>query len=112
MPNVAVFPLQGDDGPDVRGGSGDILLVHATETDRKGTWSSRAELGHGLARLWLPVLCPVQAAGLGESLQGSSEPGGLCLSVGHGGKLDKLLVVPFSSGDGINSLQPLPGCGR
>lgn len=27
---------QGDDGPDVRGGSGDILLVHATETDRKG----------------------------------------------------------------------------
>lgn len=28
--------LQGDDGPDVRGGSGDILLVHATETDRKG----------------------------------------------------------------------------
>ncbi|XP_053060448.1 rap guanine nucleotide exchange factor 1 isoform X16 [Acinonyx jubatus] len=26
---------QGDDGPDVRGGSGDILLVHATETDRK-----------------------------------------------------------------------------
>ncbi|KAG8509470.1 LOW QUALITY PROTEIN: Rap guanine nucleotide exchange factor 1, partial [Galemys pyrenaicus] len=29
--------LQGDDGPDVRGGSGDILLVHATETDRKGT---------------------------------------------------------------------------
>ncbi|XP_075041374.1 rap guanine nucleotide exchange factor 1 isoform X5 [Mixophyes fleayi] len=25
----------GDDGPDVRGGSGDILLVHATETDRK-----------------------------------------------------------------------------
>lgn len=45
MPDVAVFPLQGDDGPDVRGGSGDILLVHATETDRKGTWSSRAELG-------------------------------------------------------------------
>ena len=28
--------LKGDDGPDVRGGSGDILLVHATETDRKG----------------------------------------------------------------------------
>lgn len=27
---------EGDDGPDVRGGSGDILLVHATETDRKG----------------------------------------------------------------------------
>ncbi|XP_063792843.1 rap guanine nucleotide exchange factor 1 isoform X4 [Pseudophryne corroboree] len=26
---------EGDDGPDVRGGSGDILLVHATETDRK-----------------------------------------------------------------------------
>lgn len=35
---VFFFPrLQGDDGPDVRGGSGDILLVHATETDRKGT---------------------------------------------------------------------------
>lgn len=31
---------EGDDGPDVRGGSGDILLVHATETDRKGTRSS------------------------------------------------------------------------
>ncbi|KFO31942.1 Rap guanine nucleotide exchange factor 1 [Fukomys damarensis] len=26
---------EGDDGPDVRGGSGDILLVHATETDRR-----------------------------------------------------------------------------
>ncbi|XP_074066967.1 rap guanine nucleotide exchange factor 1 isoform X8 [Macrotis lagotis] len=26
---------ESDDGPDVRGGSGDILLVHATETDRK-----------------------------------------------------------------------------
>lgn len=58
MPNVVVFPLQGDDGPDVRGGSGDILLVHATETDRKGGWSSRAGLGHSLAQLWLPVLCP------------------------------------------------------
>ncbi|TKS84772.1 Rap guanine nucleotide exchange factor 1 CRK SH3-binding GNRP [Collichthys lucidus] len=28
---------ENDDGPDVRAGSGDILLVHATETDRKGT---------------------------------------------------------------------------
>lgn len=28
--------LQNDDGPDVRAGSGDILLVHATETERKG----------------------------------------------------------------------------
>lgn len=27
--------LESDDGPDVRAGSGDILLVHATETDRK-----------------------------------------------------------------------------
>lgn len=35
MPLV-LLSLQGDDGPDVRGGSGDILLVHATETDRKG----------------------------------------------------------------------------
>lgn len=26
---------ESDDGPDVRAGSGDILLVHATETDRK-----------------------------------------------------------------------------
>lgn len=33
---VLIFP-QNDDGPDVRAGSGDILLVHATETDRKGT---------------------------------------------------------------------------
>lgn len=31
------FFLQNDDGPDVRAGSGDILLVHATETERKGT---------------------------------------------------------------------------
>lgn len=35
MPPLLLSP-QGDDGPDVRGGSGDILLVHATETDRKG----------------------------------------------------------------------------
>ncbi|KAI5096323.1 rap guanine nucleotide exchange factor 1 isoform X4, partial [Silurus meridionalis] len=27
--------VEGDDGPDVRAGSSDILLVHATETDRK-----------------------------------------------------------------------------
>uniref|UniRef100_A0A6Q2YGN1 CRK SH3-binding GNRP n=1 Tax=Esox lucius TaxID=8010 RepID=A0A6Q2YGN1_ESOLU len=27
--------LENDDGPDVRAGSGDILLVHATQTDRK-----------------------------------------------------------------------------
>uniref|UniRef100_A0A3B5L1T6 Rap guanine nucleotide exchange factor (GEF) 1b n=1 Tax=Xiphophorus couchianus TaxID=32473 RepID=A0A3B5L1T6_9TELE len=27
---------ENDDGPDVRAGSGDILLVHATETERKG----------------------------------------------------------------------------
>ncbi|KAI6076013.1 Rap guanine nucleotide exchange factor 1 isoform X1 [Aix galericulata] len=32
---------EGDDGPDVRGGSGDILLVHATETDRKDTFKKR-----------------------------------------------------------------------
>lgn len=32
-----LFILQNDDGPDVRAGSGDILLVHATETERKGT---------------------------------------------------------------------------
>lgn len=37
MCKALLFSLQGDDGPDVRGGSGDILLVHATETDRKGT---------------------------------------------------------------------------
>uniref|UniRef100_A0A671PW52 CRK SH3-binding GNRP n=1 Tax=Sinocyclocheilus anshuiensis TaxID=1608454 RepID=A0A671PW52_9TELE len=29
------FKAENDDGPDVRAGSGDILLVHATETDRK-----------------------------------------------------------------------------
>lgn len=45
QPHVASCPpvllsLQGDDGPDVRGGSGDILLVHATETDRKGMAAS------------------------------------------------------------------------
>uniref|UniRef100_A0A8B9ZFG1 CRK SH3-binding GNRP n=1 Tax=Anas platyrhynchos TaxID=8839 RepID=A0A8B9ZFG1_ANAPL len=32
---MARLTAEGDDGPDVRGGSGDILLVHATETDRK-----------------------------------------------------------------------------
>lgn len=37
-PHLTCSPLclQNDDGPDVRAGSGDILLVHATETDRKG----------------------------------------------------------------------------
>lgn len=35
---------QNDDGPDVRAGSGDILLVHATETDRKGTAESMTRL--------------------------------------------------------------------
>lgn len=56
MPNVVVFPLQGDDGPDVRGGSGDILLVHATETDRKGTGREQGRAG-GTA--WHSfVLCP------------------------------------------------------
>lgn len=35
--NSPLFFLQNDDGPDVRAGSGDILLVHATETERKGT---------------------------------------------------------------------------
>ncbi|MGH0123386.1 UNVERIFIED_CONTAM: hypothetical protein FKN15_021890 [Acipenser sinensis] len=33
--------LRSDDGPDVRAGSGDILLVHATETDRKDTFKKR-----------------------------------------------------------------------
>ncbi|GAB1286162.1 Rap guanine nucleotide exchange factor (GEF) 1 [Apodemus speciosus] len=36
---------EGDDGPDVRGGSGDILLVHATETDRKGQYRSAGKTG-------------------------------------------------------------------
>ncbi|KAB0407132.1 hypothetical protein E2I00_004288 [Balaenoptera physalus] len=34
---------EGDDGPDVRGGSGDILLVHATETDRKALSGSEQQ---------------------------------------------------------------------
>ncbi len=33
---ILSYVSQIDDGPDVRAGSGDILLVHATETDRKG----------------------------------------------------------------------------
>lgn len=33
---ILICVSQNDDGPDVRAGSGDILLVHATETDRKG----------------------------------------------------------------------------
>uniref|UniRef100_A0A671PI58 CRK SH3-binding GNRP n=1 Tax=Sinocyclocheilus anshuiensis TaxID=1608454 RepID=A0A671PI58_9TELE len=32
---ILICVSQNDDGPDVRAGSGDILLVHATETDRK-----------------------------------------------------------------------------
>lgn len=42
QPCLMLSLLQGDDGPDVRGGSGDILLVHATETDRKGMAASTA----------------------------------------------------------------------
>uniref|UniRef100_A0A8C2FTU4 CRK SH3-binding GNRP n=1 Tax=Cyprinus carpio TaxID=7962 RepID=A0A8C2FTU4_CYPCA len=34
--NRITLKSENDDGPDVRAGSGDILLVHATETDRKG----------------------------------------------------------------------------
>ncbi|KAG9354217.1 hypothetical protein JZ751_012341 [Albula glossodonta] len=33
--------FENDDGPDVRAGSGDILLVHATETDRKDVFKKR-----------------------------------------------------------------------
>ncbi|XP_017539441.1 rap guanine nucleotide exchange factor 1b isoform X4 [Pygocentrus nattereri] len=33
--NRITLKTEGDDGPDVRAGSSDILLVHATETDRK-----------------------------------------------------------------------------
>ena len=56
MPSSAVL-LQGDDGPDVRGGSGDILLVHATETDRKGTAAlCRARRRRGVPLK--PWLCP------------------------------------------------------
>uniref|UniRef100_A0A8C2FTK3 CRK SH3-binding GNRP n=1 Tax=Cyprinus carpio TaxID=7962 RepID=A0A8C2FTK3_CYPCA len=33
--NRITLKSENDDGPDVRAGSGDILLVHATETDRK-----------------------------------------------------------------------------
>ncbi|XP_078018432.1 rap guanine nucleotide exchange factor 1b isoform X9 [Epinephelus lanceolatus] len=33
--NRITLKQENDDGPDVRAGSGDILLVHATETDRK-----------------------------------------------------------------------------
>ncbi|XP_026052663.1 rap guanine nucleotide exchange factor 1-like isoform X7 [Carassius auratus] len=33
--NRIALKAENDDGPDVRAGSGDILLVHATETDRK-----------------------------------------------------------------------------
>lgn len=54
--NMFLFSLQGDDGPDVRGGSGDILLVHATETDRKGTVNEREQAGSlqlGVAFFWL-----------------------------------------------------------
>lgn len=53
MPSFALS-LQGDDGPDVRGGSGDILLVHATETDRKGA-----------ATPWAGALVLVTALGVG-----------------------------------------------
>lgn len=42
--NFSSLFLQNDDGPDVRAGSGDILLVHATETERKGTVWRRLHL--------------------------------------------------------------------
>ncbi|CAB1321582.1 unnamed protein product [Coregonus sp. 'balchen'] len=37
---------ESDDGPDVRAGTGDILLVHATETDRKGIYDLRSARAH------------------------------------------------------------------
>ncbi|KAF3701874.1 Rap guanine nucleotide exchange factor 1 [Channa argus] len=39
--NRITLKQENDDGPDVRAGSGDILLVHATETDRKDTFKKR-----------------------------------------------------------------------
>lgn len=56
IPSSAVLP-QGDDGPDVRGGSGDILLVHATETDRKGT-AAPAESSPTVGAGGSPPSCP------------------------------------------------------
>uniref|UniRef100_A0A452H496 Uncharacterized protein n=1 Tax=Gopherus agassizii TaxID=38772 RepID=A0A452H496_9SAUR len=48
---------EGDDGPDVRGGSGDILLVHATETDRKGTVNGMEQAGGLQLRVAFFWLC-------------------------------------------------------
>lgn len=65
LPHAPVrLSLQGDDGPDVRGGSGDILLVHATETDRKGTaaplwWPLPGPGGPAAATYCLALYCPV-----------------------------------------------------
>lgn len=50
---VLIFP-QNDDGPDVRAGSGDILLVHATETDRKGMVQSMIKI------ILTPSVCCIQ----------------------------------------------------
>lgn len=71
QPHAASCPpvllsLQGDDGPDVRGGSGDILLVHATETDRKGMaapsqWPRLCQKAPPLLRPLMssPLPCPI-----------------------------------------------------
>lgn len=58
---------QNDDGPDVRAGSGDILLVHATETDRKGIVQNTLRLVLGFVYLLCAVVCYL-ASGSPEQL--------------------------------------------
>lgn len=82
---------QGDDGPDVRGGSGDILLVHATETDRKGAatpWAGALVLVTALGVGW-----PHRPRG-GGSERGPGDPQSLCREPTPGDGTSPLRVHP------------------
>ncbi|KAI4890390.1 hypothetical protein NFI96_014550 [Prochilodus magdalenae] len=57
--NRITLKTEGDDGPDVRAGSSDILLVHATETDRKD-WHGVTQNGSGSSSVTSPALVLVE----------------------------------------------------
>ncbi|XP_061289900.1 rap guanine nucleotide exchange factor 1 isoform X14 [Bos javanicus] len=106
---------EGDDGPDVRGGSGDILLVHATETDRKDlvlyceaflttyrTFITPEELIQKLQYRYPCRLTLLQRAvcRVGAAMRGSAQPSSGSLRKGGGG-----------GGGGRPSLHvPTPAC--
>ena len=85
-PSSAMVP-QGDDGPDVRGGSGDILLVHATETDRKGTAApaqSSPVVGAGGSPHPTEARTPLALVASPPALSGSELPSQCCWLTGGG----------------------------